>query len=283
MPRRPHTARGTLDAEELAEALSHTGEGSRQKRRRCLTPHACMALATGVYLSKHELSAVMKVFDPDASGAMQYEALLDAVHAPLSDRRAFLLDKIWRHLCVTHRADEHTGVQPDPAQVTLTVEELLASYHPHLYPDVASGRTDTDSVAAHLTAGMNALGTPAVDRGAFMAYWEDMNTTMPADEFFMDMLERTWGVQEAAANAVSVIRSDSLPCTGALAAPSPASARRRRKKWCSTTWRSSGRSAGRSGGRGRTSRSACCAPSGTLTTTWQAAWHWGPSARYWRN
>lgn len=151
----------------------------------------------GVFLTKHHLSAMMRVYDPDRTGHVCISEVLAALTTPLPARRERMLLKVWEHLAMRHLYDEFTNPDIDPGSVTLSRDQVLAALHPHAYPDVAAGQKTAEDVASHLARGL----PDTVAQSDFLRYYADLHCTMPSDAFFVDMLQRVWQVPEADGDA----------------------------------------------------------------------------------
>lgn len=82
----------------------------------------------------------------------------------------------------------------------LTVQYLQDRINAENHPDVASGCTSAETIREELSQDLYAIngGTESVQEDDFLQLYADAGATMPSDDYFTSVLEREWGVLEAA-------------------------------------------------------------------------------------
>jgi len=128
--------------------------------------------------------ALFNYFDRDHNGKVSFDEFLRTFRGRMSPIRRKLVIRIFDLL---DRAGDGNG--------TLSVEDIRNSYSAKDNPEVRAGRiTVTEALNDFLDAfegdGGNHDGTVTLDE--WTRYYEDLSASIDSDDYFGEMLERTW-------------------------------------------------------------------------------------------
>ena len=153
---------GKLDNKELDEALR----------------------ASGVFLSKPQLSQVMRAFDRSGDGSVDYDELLVGLKGELSPKRLALVEMAFGRL-----DRDGSGV--------LSVSDLTGVFNATAHPDVLEGTATEEDVLKTFLDGFEGIAGDKdgkVTWDEFQQYYEELSASFSTDAKFVAMMESCWMV-----------------------------------------------------------------------------------------
>lgn len=160
-----------LDREEFEEALSFCG----------------------LFLKTHEISFLFKNFDRDNDGNIAYDELLNGIQQPLSGSRLAITKKAFVKM-----DNDGSGV--------VDINDVAKVYNASQHPDVREGKKTAQDILLEFI-GRFERGTKdgKITFGEFAAYYQDLGSSIPSDEYFVTMMTSVWKLSAAKKNKASPV------------------------------------------------------------------------------
>jgi len=147
-----------LDREEFGEALSFAG----------------------LFLSSQDVSFLFRNFDRDNDGNINYDELLHGIQLPLTGAR----------LAVTKRA---FGKLDKDGSGVVDIKDFKLAYDASSHPDVKEGvKTEEEAAVQFLGTFERGIKDGKVTFAEFTAYYEDLGSSIPSDEYYVAMMRSVW-------------------------------------------------------------------------------------------
>eukprot|EP00753_Platysulcus_tardus_P007663 PLAT15357.1.p2 GENE.PLAT15357.1~~PLAT15357.1.p2 ORF type:complete len:300 (-),score=129.53 PLAT15357.1:102-1001(-) len=169
---------GRLDAEEFEEALE----------------------SAGVFLPVRDVNKLMRHLDLDGSGCVCFEEMTDLLSVPLEGRRLAIVEASFRLL-------DRDGCG------TITVSDLTGKFNTLKHPGVASGdMTEEEAMKDFLDGfdGRRGDDDGAVTKEEFLSYYADLSSTCPTEDYFVEMMQSAWMIDEDDLDGPSLETVDKL-------------------------------------------------------------------------
>jgi len=155
---------GKLDREEFDEAMAFAG----------------------LFLTKAEGSALFSKFDKDGDANIDFTEFLRGLVGNLNERRSAMVER-----CFAILDRDGSGV--------LTVDDISGIYNTAKHPGVLSGEcTEEEALKAFLEGfeGTSPTKDGRVTLAEFKDYYADLSASIPSDDYFVEMMEGVWMIQE---------------------------------------------------------------------------------------
>lgn len=137
----------------------------------------------GVFLNQRAMQTLVRAFDRDGNGSIDYKEFMTGLRGPLSERRFQIIEKAWKKL--------------SRAQETIHRKELENSIDVSSHPLVRSGEEDVNSVI-HIS--LPGIDGDVVTKDDFFTHYTDISAVFDSDDMFVDMIEHQFGVRETEAS-----------------------------------------------------------------------------------
>ncbi len=145
------------------------------------------ALASfGLFPKKVELQALMKFYDVDGDGNVSYEEFLSGLRDELSERRSAMVEKAFRIM------DRDNSGEVTPSDVG-------HMYDVTCHKDFIEGsKTKEEIIGEFLDTFDGAKGNNdgRISKQEWFDYYTDLGVSLPSDDYFVQMMESTWGISE---------------------------------------------------------------------------------------
>lgn len=146
--------------------------------------------SVGIFLSTQEMSELFRYYDKNNDQQICVPEFVTAISDSMNERRKAAAIQAWRLL-----------LQAAPRVVT--VEWMSQRYNSALHPRVVTREKTEEQVASEFTRAIAryAVGSEVTEDG-FLQYCTSLSSTTPQeyDEFFVDLLVKTWGLGHNADN-----------------------------------------------------------------------------------
>ena len=142
--------------------------------------------AFGIFPKKVDLQALMKYYDTDGDGSINYEEFLNGLKDPLSERRVNMVKKAFQML------DKDGSGQ-------VTVSDICNIYDVSRNPDFLERRKTKEQILAEFLDnfdGARGNNDGILTWDEFCGYYEDLSMSIPSDEYFVRMMESSWQCAE---------------------------------------------------------------------------------------
>ena len=120
----------------------------------------------------------MKYFDVNGDHNLSYEEFVRVLREPLSERRAAIVEKAWRHL-----AGEADRI---PTEVALHALSVAGDREFQL------GKKTAEQILTDFARNFN----QEIRHSEFVDYYADLSMTVTLDQIFVALIEAAWGVHE---------------------------------------------------------------------------------------
>jgi len=139
----------------------------------------------GLFLGTAETSALFNKFDKDGDGNISYDEFLRGLRGGMSDRRKAMVQR-----CFAVMDRDGSGV--------ITLGDIAGVYNTSKHPDVLSGKISEEQALERFLEGFEGKGTAdaRVTADEFEAYYSDLSASVPADDYFIEMMESVWMIPE---------------------------------------------------------------------------------------
>jgi len=167
------------------------GDGSLNRDEFEHAMHKC-----GIFLTASEISTVMRCWDRQGNGRVDYEEWLDSLRGSLNKRRFRMVGLV--HNVLRERADTSHG----PGKVTFKF--VQSQFRVKEHPRVATGLAEEEDALRDFVEGIqDCLPKGTRDKGqcevtleAFETYYGNISGGIPSDDYFIYMLEQCWSTLE---------------------------------------------------------------------------------------
>eukprot|EP00357_Protocruzia_adherens_P004449 CAMPEP_0114993068 /NCGR_PEP_ID=MMETSP0216-20121206/12311_1 /TAXON_ID=223996 /ORGANISM="Protocruzia adherens, Strain Boccale" /LENGTH=302 /DNA_ID=CAMNT_0002356643 /DNA_START=97 /DNA_END=1005 /DNA_ORIENTATION=+ len=159
-----HNGNNKLDIEEFEEALG----------------------AFGLFPKKVDLQALMKYYDVDDDGNVNFEEFLRGLREPLNERRSALVNRAFEIM-----DKDNSGF--------ITVKDVVHVYNVEKNQDFIDGtKTKEEIVSDFLSNFEGARGNNdgKITKQEFNDYYSDISSSIPNDEYFVQLMESVWLIGE---------------------------------------------------------------------------------------
>lgn len=143
----------------------------------------------GLFVKRQDLTKLYRSFDTNKSEQVDYKQFLSALQGEVSPRRAAMLDAVWAKLA--------------RGNASITMAQFWDAFEPRRYPKVLTGELSADDVVEQMKATLffaNLENTPdaTLTKAMFDAIYAKQGcANLYDDDWFVAVLEGTWGVQES--------------------------------------------------------------------------------------
>lgn len=155
---------GKLDAAEFEQALAYFG----------------------LFPKKVELQALLKYYDMDGDGNINYEEFLRGLRDDLTPRRAAMVEKAFNIL------DTNGSGQ-------INFQDVSDMYDVSCHKDFIEGRKTKDQIVNEFLNtfdGAKGNNDGTITKTEWYDYYTDLSISLPSDDYFVQMMESTWGICE---------------------------------------------------------------------------------------
>ena len=135
-------------------------------------------------LSQSELATLHDYFDADDEGLISFDEFIRAVRGRMSAVRKNLVIKCFNAL---DSAGDGNGL--------LSIEDIAPLFNTEEHPDVKEGKKTHDDVLREFLQsleGNKGDGNGTVTLDEWIAYYEELSSSIDEDDYFGEMLEETW-------------------------------------------------------------------------------------------
>lgn len=142
--------------------------------------------AFGLFPKKVELQALMKYYDIDGDGNVTYEEFLRGLRDELNERRYAIVDKAFSIM------DRDNSGQ-------ITVSDIAHIYDVTCHKDFIEGTKTKEEIIGEFLDGFDGAkgnNDGIVSRQEWFDYYTDLGISLPSDDYFVQMMESTWGISE---------------------------------------------------------------------------------------
>jgi Ca2+-binding EF-hand superfamily protein len=142
--------------------------------------------AFGIFPKKVELQALMKYYDVDQDGFINYQEFMSGLKDELSERRVKMVRKAFEML-----DKDGSG--------KVTVSDIESIYDVSKHPEFLERRKSKQEILGEFLNqfdGVRGNNDGTVTWEEFVDYYSDMSMSIPSDEYFVRMMESTWQVAE---------------------------------------------------------------------------------------
>jgi len=160
-----------------------TGDGMLNRDEFEHAMHKC-----GIFLTASEISAVMRAWDRNGDGRIDYDQWLDSLRGSLNKRRYRMVDLVYSKL--KERAEPFGG--------KVTFKFVQSEFRVKLHPRVQTGFMEEEECLRQFIDGFGdvlpnrADPTAEVTLEEFYEYFGNLSGGIPSDDYFVYMMEQTW-------------------------------------------------------------------------------------------
>ncbi|KRW99310.1 hypothetical protein PPERSA_02422 [Pseudocohnilembus persalinus] len=146
--------------------------------------------AFGFFLKKYQYQAIFNAFDQNKDGAIDYNEFLSALREPLSERRLKLVLKVYDQLDTNNNGFVDT-------------EDIQKNYDVSHNEEFQKGKKSAEDIKHEFISNFNINQQGKIDKREFIAYYEDLSVAIPSDNYFVEVIKNTWGVNEDVESNIS--------------------------------------------------------------------------------
>jgi len=151
--------------------------------------------AFGFFPKVVDLQALLKYYDRNGDGNIDFEEFVAAIREPLNERRRKLVDKAWRKL--------------DPDNLGWTnVRILYENFNGSKDKQVIEKKKTSDEVFSDLLSNFDKVNkadpNSKITYEEFVSYYTDLGVAIPSDNYFSELLQNTWTIEEDKESTISV-------------------------------------------------------------------------------
>lgn len=153
-----------LDKDEFEEALSFAG----------------------LFLKKDETSLLFSYYDTTSDGNISYDEFVKGLAAPLNQRRAAMVQKVFKLLDKNNSGD-------------ITKDDVAGMFNGKKHPSVLKGEKTMDEVLDEFLNGFDGArgnNDGVVTWAEWSGYYRDLSASVPSDDYFIAMMEGVWMIRE---------------------------------------------------------------------------------------
>lgn len=139
-----------------------------------------------LFPKKVELQALMKYYDIDGDGNITYEEFLRGLRDELTPRREAMVEKAFR-------------IMDKDGSGEITISDIAHMYDVTCHKDFIEGnKTKEEIIGEFLDSFDGAKGNNdgRVSKTEWFDYYTDLSISLPSDDYFVQMMESTWGISE---------------------------------------------------------------------------------------
>jgi Ca2+-binding EF-hand superfamily protein len=134
----------------------------------------------GIYLNENDIKTLIKTFDRNGDGFVNFDEFLTTLKGKLNDRRLRLVALAYEKL-------DRNG----DGQVTL--DDIAKIYDASKHPEVRSGRLTEEQVFRQfITMWDTEKPDGIVTMKEFARYYEDVSASIDSDDYFEAMIRSAW-------------------------------------------------------------------------------------------
>jgi Ca2+-binding EF-hand superfamily protein len=140
----------------------------------------------GLFPKKVELQALMKYYDIDGDGNICYEEFLSGLRDDLTPRRSAMVEKAFAIM-------DMNGSQ------SIDVKDIGDMYDVSCHKDFIEGRKTKEQIVNEFLDtfdGARGNNDGKVSKNEWVDYYTDLSISLPSDDYFVQMMESTWGICE---------------------------------------------------------------------------------------
>jgi len=141
----------------------------------------------GLFLSSSEISAVMRTWDHCGDGRIDYESWIGSLRGSMNKRRRHIVELAFNTI-------KERRAQGDECPMGAVMGEFRVKE----FPRVKAGLVTEEECLLQFSEGINeaASGSNSVTLEHFYDYYSDLSGGIPSDDWFVYMMENTWGICE---------------------------------------------------------------------------------------
>ena len=124
----------------------------------------------------------MKYYDVDGDNHITYQEFVKGLQDPLSERKQRVVNTAFTTL-----DRERTGA--------IKVSDLIRMFDGSENPEVLSGKKNRDQLLEEFLSFFNGV-TGVITREYWQDFYQDLATSLPADDTFIRLVETQWGLSE---------------------------------------------------------------------------------------
>jgi len=142
-----------------------------------------------------DLQALLKHYDTNGDGQIDFDEFIVAVREPLNERRRKLVDKAWRKL------------DPDHSGWT-NVRILYENFNGSKDKQVIEKKKTSDEVFEDFLGNFDKVNkadpNSRITNEEFVSHYTDLGVAIPSDNYFSELLQGTWNIEEDKESTISV-------------------------------------------------------------------------------
>merc|ERR1711988_434016 len=163
-----------------------TGDGSLNRDEFEHAMHKC-----GLFLSASEISTMMRAWDRNGDGRIDYDDWLNSLRGSLNKRRYRMVDLVYAAL--KERAEPYGG--------KVTFRFVQSQFRVKEHPRVKTGLMEEEECLRQFVEGLSettkgGTGDTEVGLEEFYEYYGNLSGGIPSDDYFVFMLESVWDQPE---------------------------------------------------------------------------------------
>ena len=137
----------------------------------------------GIQMSKEESEEVLKAFDRDGNGLVDFNEFLVTLKGDLNDTRKEIIAQAYKKLDVT-------------GDGKVTLDDVAKLYDASQHPEVVSGkRSEQDIFMEFMSLWDTQVKDGIVTLDEFMEYYKDISASVDNDDEFVFILKQAWKLE----------------------------------------------------------------------------------------
>lgn len=141
---------------------------------------------SSLFPKKVDIQGLMSFYDVNQDGNICYEEFVSGLRDPLTDRKKAMVDRAF-------------SIMDKDGSKQLSVGDIAYRYDVSCHPDFKSGAATKDQILQVFLDQFDGLRGNAdgkVEYAEFVDYYTDLAVSTPSDDYFVVMMEQTWGIGE---------------------------------------------------------------------------------------
>lgn len=151
--------------------------------------------AFGFFPKVVDLQALLKYYDKNGDGQISLDEFLSAIRDPLNERRRKLVDKAWRKLDSNHAN-------------SVSLRTLYENFNASKDKQVIEKKKTNDDIFDDFLSNFDNVEKSdpnfQITYEDFFNYYTDLGVGIPSDNYFSELLQNTWTIEEDKESTISV-------------------------------------------------------------------------------
>ena len=133
-----------------------------------------------------DVQGLMSFYDVNKDGNISYEEFISGLRDPLTGRKMAMVDKAF-------------AIMDKDGSKQLSVGDICYRYDVSMSPDFKSGAATKEQILEGFLDqfdGLRGNNDGKVAYAEWVDYYTDLAVSTPSDDYFVVMMEQTWGIAE---------------------------------------------------------------------------------------